>query len=115
MKIIAVAIVVAIAVAGAYLLLRKQPVPELAVEQQEVVIKNYAFSPTKVVLKKGGKAIWKNEDEVGHTATSDEKGYFDAGALNQGQSSSFKFDKVGTFGYYCIPHPYMRGEIKVVE
>ena len=38
---------------------------------------------------------------------------FDSGILNPGQSYSFTFDHAGTYDYFCVPHPFMRGKVIV--
>jgi len=35
--------------------------------------------------------------------------------LQQGQSYSFTFLVPGTYNYYCIPHPYMTGQVIVLS
>jgi plastocyanin len=44
--------------------------------------------------------------------TSD-TGIFDSGSMSRGSNFSHTFSEAGTFGYYCIPHPYMTGTITV--
>lgn len=81
-------------------------------EKLNVEIKNFAFSPKTLAVKKGTTIVWTNNDSVGHTATADD-GSFDTGLLAKGESGSVTFDKVGTFSYHCTPHPYMKAEIVV--
>jgi len=38
---------------------------------------------------------------------------WDSGLLDPGESFSFTFTTPGTFDYYCIPHPFMQGQIVV--
>lgn len=81
-------------------------------------IKDFAFSPEKITVKKGTKVTWTNEDTVAHTVTSDEdspqKG-LDSGNLAKGKTYSFTFEQVGEFSYHCAPHPNMIGSVEVVE
>lgn len=83
-----------------------------------VDIKDFAFSPEKVTVKKGTKVTWTNQDTVAHTVTSDsdsaQKG-LDSGNLAKGKSYSFTFDTVGQYNYHCVPHPNMIGLVEVVE
>lgn len=80
-----------------------------------VEIKDFAFSPSTITVKVGTKVTWTNQDSVAHTATSVGGTTFDTGLLNQGQSGSFTFDKVGTYDYICTPHPRMQAKVIVVE
>ena len=82
---------------------------------QKVEVKEFAFNPVTITVKVGTKVTWTNKDSVAHTATSDDGSTFDTGLLNQGESGSFTFDKVGTYGYHCTPHPNMKASIIVVE
>ncbi|MBI4092003.1 MAG: cupredoxin family copper-binding protein [Candidatus Levybacteria bacterium] len=81
-------------------------------EKINVEIKNFAFGPKTLTVKKGTTIVWTNQDSVGHTATSDD-GNFDTGLLEKGESKSVTFDEAGTFTYHCTPHPYMKATIVV--
>ncbi|MCW8965151.1 MAG: plastocyanin/azurin family copper-binding protein [Candidatus Pacearchaeota archaeon] len=81
----------------------------------EIEIKNFEFIPGSVTVKKGTIVTWTNLDSAKHTATSDEEGVFDSGLLSKDESWSYTFNEIGSFGYYCIPHPFMTGTIEVVE
>lgn len=70
--------------------------------------------------------VWKNTDGVAHTVTSDDgyvdiiNGKFDSldtiGLLDKdGGTYEFTFTKVGVYPYHCEPHPWMQGEIEVIE
>jgi amicyanin len=87
-------------------------VSDEALEEAEVVISNYAYSPKTVKIKAGGTVTWTNNDNVEHTATGD-KGEFDTGLIGKGQSKSITFDNPGTYSYHCTPHPYMQGSVIV--
>ncbi len=78
---------------------------------QEVMIKDFAFSPSTLTVKKGTTVTWTNEDSAPHTATSGD--VFDSGNLGTGQSFSYTFDEAGTFDYICTIHPSMEGAIIV--
>jgi amicyanin len=60
---------------------------------------------------------WTNDGAQPHSATStvseSNPTKFDSGILNPGQSYSFTFDKPGTYDYFCVPHPFMRGKVIV--
>ena len=80
-----------------------------------VAIKNFAFSPASITVKKGTTVTWTNEDSAEHNAFSDQDGGPKGRLLKKGESYSFTFDKVGTFNYICTPHPYMKGTVTVTD
>lgn len=77
-----------------------------------VTIQNFAFNPATTTVKAGTKVTWTNEDSTTHHVVSD-NGVFDSGALNNGQSYSFTFNKTGSYPYHCSIHPSMTGNIVV--
>ena len=83
-----------------------------APHQIEVAIEGFAFKPDIVNIQVGTKVIWHNNDSVIHTVTARDKS-FDSGNLRDGDTFSYTFQEKGIFEYYCIPHPYMTGEITV--
>lgn len=80
----------------------------------EVFIKDMAYSPASLTVTTGTTIKWTNKDGVAHTVTSDVAGQFDSGSMGTGAVYSHTFTTVGTFSYYCIPHPSMKAKIIVV-
>jgi plastocyanin len=72
-----------------------------------------AFNPGNYTVKAGTTVTWYNADASTHTVTSTTSGVFDSGNLGSGQSYSYKFNTPGTFNYYCVIHPNMKGTIIV--
>ncbi|WP_053375435.1 cupredoxin domain-containing protein [Paenibacillus sp. FJAT-27812] len=91
-----------------------QPKETEAVTVHTVEITNFAFSPEKLEISQGDIVNFINKDEVKHTATADD-GQFDTDLLAQNASKKVTFTDAGEFGYYCTPHPGMRGTIVVKE
>lgn len=67
---------------------------------------------------------WTNNDETSHSITSDTyvdkvNGKFDSmdtiGLVPPGGTYEFTFTAVGTYEYYCVPHPHMEGIVEVIE
>lgn len=82
-----------------------------------VEIKDYAYAPDVITIKKGTTVTWTNQDTTRHNIAPDE-GTTDFKAsklLAKGESYSVTFNTVGTFSYYCTPHPYMKGKVIVAE
>lgn len=96
--------------------------PQLDPASSEVAveIKDFAYTPANLTVKKGTTVVWTNQDSINHNVVSDADAPAGgppstADLLSKGQSFSFMFDTVGTFRYHCTPHPNMKGVIEVVE
>ena len=79
-----------------------------------VTIANYAYSPSPITVTAGQTVRFTNNDDVQHTVT-DQNGTFDSGSLDANKSWSYKFDKPGTYAYYCRVHPSMKGTVVVTS
>jgi plastocyanin len=84
-----------------------------AAAEVPVDIRDFAFSPNPVEVPVGGTVTWTNQDAVPHTATSDQRGVLQSGAIAPGSSFSQVFDTAGEFAYHCEFHPNMTGTIIV--
>ena len=79
----------------------------------------YGFNPSELTISKGTIVKWINNDTTMHTVTSgkpnsDKIGLaFDSSYLNAGESYLHKFNKKGTYDYYCTMYPFMKGKIIV--
>lgn len=86
------------------------------------------FEPkfARVTIGINNKVIWQNDDpDAAHTVTTDNgyvdqiNGMFDSlatiGVVAPGETYEFTFTKVGKYPYHCTPHPWMQGEIEVIE
>lgn len=91
---------------------KETPTDKPAGQVHIVEIVNFAFSPVELTVKVGDSVKFINKDEVGHTATADDK-TFDTGKLDLDQAKEITFAKEGEFSYYCLPHPAMKGTIIV--
>jgi glucose/arabinose dehydrogenase len=79
----------------------------------DVKIINFAYDPETVTISVGDSVRWINVDLDYHTVTSDVPGQFDSGRMNQFDVWLYTFNTPGAYGYYCLPHPYMRGSVIV--
>jgi plastocyanin len=77
-----------------------------------VVMRNFDFAPMTVTVPAGATVTWKNLDGEPHTVTSID-GRFRSGALDEGDTFKFRFDKPGTYKYVCSIHPKMMATIVV--
>ena len=74
-----------------------------------VTMKDFEFEPKTVTIAAGSTVTWVNSGTKKHSATADD-GSFDTGLLTAGQSKAVKFDKPGTFQYYCQLHGGPNGD-----
>ena len=84
----------------------------VGMDEVQVNIESYNFSPQTLTIVQGTKVTWYNKDDVIHSVTAPDN-MFDMDMQRQ-DYSSFVFDEVGTFPYLCKPHPYMTGTITVI-
>lgn len=87
------------------------------VSADTVVIKDFAFGPSTLTVKKGTTVKWTNQDEDRHDITPDEASddFQKSELLSKGESYEFTFNTLGTYAYHCTPHPYMKGTVVVTE
>jgi plastocyanin len=78
-----------------------------------VVIQDYTYKPARVTVPEGTTVTFTNRDSTPHTATSRESGAFESGSIDTNKSGSVTLEETGTFAYYCVFHPFMKGTIVV--
>ena len=81
---------------------------------------NECYLPYSVTINEHSKVTWTNDDIAVHTVTSGipsegHNGIFDSGLISPGATYTNQFDEDGTFDYYCIAHPWMIGNVVVLE
>lgn len=81
----------------------------------EIDIKDFAFTPKSLRIRKGTTITWTNRDVVAHNAYSDDSIGPKTRLLNQNESASYTFNTAGKIKYYCQPHPSMQASIEVVD
>jgi plastocyanin len=92
-------------------------VPGSAIGDDRVVVfvRGFAFSPDTIRVRRNTTVTWVNcevADPQSHTTTANGDAW-DSGLLAPGESFARRFDTNGTFGYFCRPHPFMRGAVIV--
>jgi plastocyanin len=80
-----------------------------------VTITSGGFSPSTIVVKKGGDIVWMNEDTKPHSITGDQEdlGLKTPEPIEQGESYSFVFDETGTYTYHDPTDPTFRATVVV--
>ncbi len=83
---------------------------------------NYTPKLINVQLGVDNRVFWINHDVTPHTVSPDKEfedsysGPFgSAGVLKPGEKYEFVFTEDAEFGYHCMPHPWMKGEVKVTK
>jgi plastocyanin len=57
---------------------------------------------------------WANNDALPHTVTANDRSY-DSGNIAPGRTYRHTFTKAGSYAYFCVLHPFMKGVIVVRE
>lgn len=78
----------------------------------KIVVKDFMFNPTPLMVKAGATVTWTNMDDEPHTVVSD-TGVFKSGGMDTNESFSYKFEKPGTYHFTCSIHPRMVGTVVV--
>jgi plastocyanin len=84
-----------------------------AATTNQIVIKDFHFSPETLTVKSGEKVTWINRDEEPHTVVSVEKQFKKSSALDTDQEFTITAGVPGTYTYFCSVHPKMTGTIVV--
>lgn len=70
------------------------------------------YEPTTLSVSAGSTVTWTNNGSTGITVTSPD-GLFDSETVAPGGSFSYTFDTPGSYRYFCVPFPHMKGVITV--
>jgi plastocyanin len=81
----------------------------------QIVIKDFHFTPQTLTVKAGEKITWINRDEEPHTVVSVEKQFKKSAPLDTDQEFTVTVGAPGTYTYFCSVHPKMTGTIVVVK
>jgi plastocyanin len=90
----------------------KEASPDVA-KTNQIVIKDFHFTPQTLTVKSGEKITWINRDEEPHTVVSVEKQFKKSAPLDTDQEFTITTDAPGTYTYFCSVHPKMTGTIIV--
>lgn len=79
---------------------------------------NECFLPDNVSIHVGDTVIWTNTDTAAHTVTSGSPtdgpdGTFDSSLVMGGATFEVTFDDSGSYDYFCMVHPWMKGNVQV--
>jgi plastocyanin len=84
-----------------------------AAATKTVTLRNIAFTPSSVMIHRGGKVrfVWR-DGSIGHDVRF-RSGGFKASPLQSSGSETLTFKKKGTFHFFCSVHSNMKGTVKV--
>ncbi len=79
---------------------------------------NDCYLPENVSINAGDTVIWSNTDTAAHTVTSGSPtdgpdGIFDSSLFMAGATFEVTFDDSGSYDYFCMVHPWMKGNVQV--
>lgn len=79
-----------------------------------VTMKDIAYMPKDITVKKGATIRWVNEDSVEHNVVAEDGATFKSDLFEKGGTYETKVDMTaGKISYVCTIHPGMTGTIKV--
>jgi plastocyanin len=73
---------------------------------------SWRYDPSSLTVSAGTTVTWVNNGSTAVTVTSPD-GLFDSDTIASGASFSYTFDTPGTYRYFCVPYPHMKGVITV--
>lgn len=85
-----------------------------AAELVEVRIREYRFSPERVVVKAGTTVKWTNDEKRASHSILFPQEKIESARLMSGDSWQRRFDRPGVYPYACEPHPEMKGTVEVM-
>jgi plastocyanin len=85
-------------------------------DQPKMTQKNTSFAPGSLIVKKGQKVEFPNEDKFHHNVFSVTPGNtFDLGMYRAGESKTVEMKAAGETDVYCNIHPEMKAKILVLQ
>ena len=77
-------------------------------------MKNINYLRSKLEVMVGTTVEWTNHDPLPHSVTAVDRS-FNSGLIQPGKTYRHTFARAGTFNFFCMPHPFMKGTIVVRE
>jgi plastocyanin len=88
------------------------PKPAAVARTRRTVIKNISYMQPRITVAVGTTVEWSNNDPLPHSVTAVDRS-FNSGLIQPGRTYRHTFTKAGTFNFYCMPHPFMKGVVVV--
>jgi plastocyanin len=74
----------------------------------------WRFEPAVLSVPAGSTVTWRNQGRQAHSVTSQDQ-LFDSKLLDTGKSWSYTFTTPGTYRYFCVPSPWLKGVVVVTS
>ena len=85
----------------------------VGVDDSEWDAENWKWVPEQVEIAAGETVTWDMTGaKMAHSAKA-EDGSWDSGYVQEGSKWSRTFDVPGEYRYYCYPHPWKKGVVRV--
>lgn len=85
-------------------------------EPAQVVIRDFAFTPQEVTVRRGESVRWENQEKRQyHSVWFETSGEPEPDYFFPEESYQRDFPESGSFPYRCGPHPEMTGVVHVLE
>ncbi len=108
------------ATATGELVVTGDPIVDRPVEQEVTITEDnpddptsWGFRPADLVIEAGTTVVWRNNGKNVHTVSADDQS-FESGDIAPGATWRHTFEAPGAFAYHCTPHPWMKGQIRIV-
>jgi plastocyanin len=88
------------------------PVPADTARTVRTTIRNTSYLQTRIEIAVGSTIEWTNADAMPHSVTAVDR-RFDSGLIGAGGTWRHTFTQPGTYEFYCMPHPFMKGTVVV--
>jgi len=75
-------------------------------------MRNINYMQSRIEITAGSTIEWTNRDPLAHTVTAVDRS-FNSGLIQPGKTFRHTFTKPGTYAFFCMPHPFMKGTIVV--
>ena len=91
----------------------------LAADNQVIIVQpsdqaSWRYDPSTITVRAGTSVTWVNQGSVPMTVTFSDR-LFDSDEIAPGGSYSTTLDTPGTFRYFCVPYPHMKGVVVVTR
>ena len=78
-----------------------------------VTVNDEKFEPADITVAPGTKVTFQNTSQNAPHSAKAEDGSFDTGYIMPGATGEVTMPNAGEFQYFCEPHPWKKGTIKV--
>lgn len=82
-------------------------------ETYNISIKDFTFDQKTITINKGDTIVWKNIDNVPHQIQGTSLASLKGPVMGYGLTYSYTFNDAGTYDYFCVIHPMMKGTVIV--